>query len=125
MGEIIRYDQTHESGLIALLKAEPDWNSFTGDDRIDAFRKALVEGETYVCESQGRICGYLRAMVDGLGIYVSELYVEPVCRNNGYGKALLEGIKQQHPDRDVYVFSDGDWYYEKLGYKRVGSVFQM
>lgn len=125
MVSIFRYGKNHESELIALMKAEPDWNSFTGDDRIDAFRKALLEGETYVCESQGRICGYLRAVVDGLGIYVSELYVAPDCRNNGYGKALLERIKQQHPDRDVYVLSDEDRYYEKLGCKRVGSVFQL
>ncbi|MBN2704524.1 MAG: GNAT family N-acetyltransferase [Pontiellaceae bacterium] len=125
MINIFRYDQTHESGLIALMKAEPDWNSFTGDDKIEVFRRALLDGETYVCESQGRICGYLRAMVDGLGIYVSELYVAPVCRNNGYGKALLERIKQQHPDRDVYVLSDEDRYYEKLGCKRVGSVFKL
>ena len=66
MVSIFRYGKNHESELIALMKAEPDWNSFTGADRIDAFRKALLEGETYVCESQGRICGYLRAVVDGL-----------------------------------------------------------
>ncbi|NLX26618.1 MAG: GNAT family N-acetyltransferase [Lentisphaerae bacterium] len=125
MVSIFRYGKNHESGLIALLKAEPDWNSFTGDNRIEGFKKALLEGETYICESQGRICGYLRAVVDGLGIYVSELYVAPDCRNNGYGKALLERIKQKHPDRDVYVLSDEDRYYEKLGCKRVGSVFQL
>jgi ribosomal protein S18 acetylase RimI-like enzyme len=125
MVSIFRYGKNHESELIALMKAEPDWKLFTGDDRIEGFKKALLEGETYVCESQGRICGYLRAVVDGLGIYVSELYVAPDYRNNGYGKALLERIKQQHPDRDVYVLSDEDRYYEKLGCKRVGSVFQL
>ena len=71
------------------------------------------------------MCGYLRALVDGFGIYVSELYVAPAFRNNGYGKELLRELKEDHEGQDVYVLSDEDLYYEKLGYKRVGSVFQL
>lgn len=125
MSNIIRYDKPHESELIALLKSEPDWNSFTGPDSINAFKNALLSSETYIYESQSKIYGYLRALVDGFGIYVSELYIAPSYRKNGYGKELLRKIKQQHPDQDVYVFSDEDLYYEKLGCKRVGSIFQL
>lgn len=125
MGNIFRYDKRHESGLIALLKAEPDWKSFTDAGSIDEFKKVLLSSETYICTCQSGVCGYLRALVDGFGIYVSELYVGPGCRNNGYGKELLRTIKERHPDRDVYVLSDEDLYYEKLGCKRVGSVFRL
>ena len=120
-----RYDKTYESELIALLKKEPEWNSFTGTGTIDIFKSALLSSQTYICKSQSQVCGYLRALVDGFGIYVSELYVAPAFRNNGYGKELLRELKEDHEGQDVYVLSDEDLYYEKLGYKRVGSVFQL
>jgi ribosomal protein S18 acetylase RimI-like enzyme len=125
MINILKYQSEHEDELLALIRNEPDWSSFVSEGAIDTFKDALLEGETYLCESQGNICGYIRALVDGFGIYVSELYVAPGCRGNGYGEELLSKVKQEHPNQDVYVFSDEDLYYEKLGYKRVGSVFQL
>ncbi|MFY0665088.1 MAG: GNAT family N-acetyltransferase [Natronospirillum sp.] len=125
MSHIFRYDKNHESELLALLIMEPDWNSFTNEGSIGAFKEALSSSETYVCVINGKVCGYLRAIVDGFGIYVSELYVGPHYRSNGYGKELLSKLKQAYPDQDVYVLSDEDLYYEKLGYERVGSVFQL
>ena len=125
MSNILRYDKRHESELLSLLKAEPDWNSFTSEDTLEIFRDALLNSETYIYQSRGRICGYLRALVDGFGIYVSELYVAPPSRNEGKGKELLNKIKQQHPNQDIYILSDEDLYYEKLGCKRVGTVFKL
>jgi ribosomal protein S18 acetylase RimI-like enzyme len=125
MGNILKYQEKHELELLALLGEEPDWSSFLSIDAIDTFKEALRESEAFVCKSHGSICGYLRALVDGFGIYVSELYVAPKFRGNGFGEKLLAKVKQEHPNQDVYVFSDEDLYYEKLGYKRVGSVFQL
>lgn len=122
---ILKYEKEHEAELLALLTAEPDWKSFTSDGAVDIFRKSLLDSETYVCQSQDKICGYLRALVDGFGVYVSELYVEPRYRNSGYGRRLLGKIKDAHPYQDVFVFSDEDLYYEKLGCKRIGSIFQL
>jgi ribosomal protein S18 acetylase RimI-like enzyme len=125
MSSIFRYDKPHESELIALLKSEPDWNSFTGPDSISGFKKSLLSSETYVYKVESKICGYLRALVDEFGIYVSELYISPSYRNNGYGTELLKRIQQEHPNQDVYVLSDEDLYYESLGCKCVGSVFRL
>ena len=125
MSNIHCYDKRHESELIALLKAEPDWNLFTSEDTLDVFKHALLNSETLICKCHGRICGYLRALFDGFGIYVSELYVAPLYRNKGKGKEFLNKIKQQHPNQEIYVLSDEDLYYEKLGCKRVGSVFRL
>ncbi len=125
MSNIHRYDKSHESELIALLRAEPDWNAFTTGDAVEVFKAALLNSETLICKSHESICGYLRALVDGFGIYVSELYVAPLYRNKGKGKELLNKIKQQHPNQDVYILSDEDRYYEELGCKRVGSVFRL
>ncbi len=125
MCNILRYQKEHELELLTLLGEEPDWQSFLTDAAIGRFRKSLLESETFVCVSGGSVCGYIRALVDGFGVYVSELYVAPQFRGNGFGAKLLARIKQEHPDQDVYVFSDEDRYYEKLGYRRVGSVFQL
>jgi DNA-binding NarL/FixJ family response regulator len=56
---------------------------------------------------------------------VSELYVAPGYRDSGNARELLRKIKQQHPNQDVYILSDEDRYYEKLGCMRVGSVFRL
>ena len=125
MSNILKYRKENELELISLLRQEPDWSSFLSDDAIDTFKQALLESETFLCESKGNICGYLRALVDGFGIYISELYVAPQCRGNSFGSELLEKVKQEHPNQDVYVLSDEDAYYEKLGYQRIGAVFQL
>jgi ribosomal protein S18 acetylase RimI-like enzyme len=125
MCNILRYEKRHEDELLALLKNEPDWSSFTSDVAIGRFRESLLNSESYICESPGEIYGYIRALVDGFGVYVSELYVAPQYRNKGYGKELLGKVRQAHIEQEVYVLSDEDLYYEKLGCKRVGSVFQL
>ncbi len=125
MCSILKYQKRHEHELISLLGKEPDWSSFLGDDAIGKFKDALLESETFLCESEGNICGYLRALVDGFGIHISELYVSPQYRGADFGAELLERIKQEYPKQDVYVLSDEDAYYEKLGYERIGSVFKL
>jgi len=37
----------------------------------------------------------------------------------------MERIKADYPARAVYVMSDIDGYYAKLGYQRIGSVFEV
>ena len=125
MNRILKYQKKHEQELISLLEKEPDWSSFLGDDAIDKFKDTLLKSETFLCENEDIICGYLRALVDGFGIYISKLYVSPSYRRSGFGAALLKRIKQEYPEQDVYVLSDEDTYYEKLGYQRVGSVFKL
>ncbi|MGR7920668.1 GNAT family N-acetyltransferase [Zobellella denitrificans] len=125
MINILKYKIEHQIKLLTLLKNELDWRSFVGEGAIDRFRKALLESETYICEYQGEIVGYIRALVDGFGVYISELYITPPRRGNGYGAKLLSKIKLAHPDQDVYVLSDEDLYYQKLGCQRVGSVFKL
>lgn len=37
----------------------------------------------------------------------------------------MERVCQDFPDQPVYVMSDVDSYYEKLGYIREGSIFRV
>ncbi|MBV5261991.1 GNAT family N-acetyltransferase [Synechococcus moorigangaii CMS01] len=125
MGNILRYDKQHESALLFLLINESDWQTFTNEQNLKIFKEALLTSETFICEHNHEICGYLRALVDAFGLYVSELYVAPSYRNQGHGKKLLQRLKKEHPQKNLYVLSDEDLYYQKLGLKQVGSVFQL
>lgn len=125
MREILGYRVEHEPELLALLAREPDWQAFMSAEGLPRFRAALGDTSTFVCLEDGRICGYLRALVDGFGLYVSELYVAPAARRRGHGRALLQHLRDAHAGQDVYVLSDEDAYYERLGCVRVGSVFRL
>lgn len=125
MCEILAYSIEHEDGLLDLLKKEPDWNDYTAPGFIETFRRCLIDGNTLVCKDGDEFCGYLRAITDGLGLYISELYVAPRWRNRGIGRRLLEVFKQHNQSRYVYVLSDEDAYYRKLGHRKVGSIFEI
>lgn len=125
MREILAYRVEHEPELLALLAAEPDWRAFMSAEGLPRFRAALRDTLSLVCFDDGRICGYLRALVDGFGLYVSELYVAPEARRRGHGRALLQHLRDAHAGEDVFVLSDEDAYYAKLGCMRVGSVFRL
>lgn len=125
MFEIYKYKLIHEEKLLLLLSIEPDWNSFTDDNSIEKFKQALLNSETYIAVANGEICDYIRALVDSFGVYISELYVFPSQRNQGCGRSLLMELKEKHSDQNVYVLSDEDCYYEKLGFNRMGLIFHL
>ena len=123
---ITRYKPEHEETILSAIKKDPHWDMFTNDDAIDNYRKRLQTSVTYVCYDNGEFCGYLRALLDeAFAIYVSELYVIPSCRNQKIGRSLLKKIKNDFPDLTIYALSDEDAYYEKIGYKKIGSVFEI
>lgn len=125
MINIIKYDREHEVGLISLLKNEPDWDLFTNNVTQDSFKNALLNSITLICHVNSVLCGYIRAIDDPFGIYVSELYVAPEQRSKGCGRKLLSTLKERYSNRDIYVLSDEDLYYKRLGLSKVGSVFQL
>lgn len=105
---------------------DPDWDMFTRDNAIAGYKKRLLDSVTFVCFENGMFCGYVRALLDdGFAVYVSELFVAPEWRNRSIGKALLAKVRTGYKHLSVYVLSDEDAYYEKLGYKNIGSVFEI
>ena len=120
------YEPKHADDVLGAIRQDPDWDMFTHDDAIDAYRESLKHGITYVCYHHHEFCGYLRAILDaGFAVYVSELYVVPQWRNHRVGQSLLERVKEDFSPLTVYALSDEDAYYEKKGYQRIGSVFQL
>ena len=124
--EISKYKIEHEDDVLAAIKKDADWNVFTNDDAIGIYRNSLKGSVTYVCHENSEFCGYIRAFLDvGFAIYISELYVIPKCRNRKIGRSLLEQVKKDFSNLTVYALSDEDAYYEKIGYKKIGSVFEL
>lgn len=124
--DIFRYEREHEDAVISAIKEDPNWNMFTNERAIENYKKRLCESVTYVAYENGAFCGYLRALLDdGFAIYISELFVVPECRNRAIGKSLIAKVKMDFMHLTVYALSDEDAYYEKLGYRNVGSVFEI
>jgi len=124
--EISEYKLEHEDDILAAIKNDPEWDIFTNKDAIGNYRNSLKDSVTYVCHDNYELCGYVRALLDnGLAIYISELYVIPKWRNQKIGRSLIERIKLDFSNMTVYALSDEDAYYEKIGYKKVGSVFEL
>jgi GNAT superfamily N-acetyltransferase len=124
--EILRYTHEHEDAVISAISKDPDWAMFTNEKAIDNYKKRLLESISYVCHENGAFGGYVRALLDdGFAIYISELFVAPDWRNRKVGRTLIARVKTDFRHLTVYVLSDEDAYYDKLGYDKVGSVFEI
>lgn len=124
--EILRYTREHEDAVISTISKDPDWTMFTNEKAIGNYKKRLLDSVTYVCHENGVCGGYVRALLDdGFAIYISELFVTPQWRNRNVGRTLIARIKADFRHLTVYVLSDEDAYYDKLGYAKVGSVFEI
>jgi ribosomal protein S18 acetylase RimI-like enzyme len=124
--EISTYKPEHEDAVLAAIKKDPAWDIYTNDKAIRHYKISLQNSVTYVCHDSSEFCGYVRAIHDNsLAIYISELYVVPKWRNQNIGRSLLKRVKQDFSHLTVYALSDEDAYYEKIGYKKIGSVFEL
>jgi len=124
--KIFRYKREHEDAVISAIKEDHSWDIFTNEKAIDNYKKSLRASITYVCYKNRVFGGYLRALLDdGFAIYISELFVVPEWRNRTIGRTLIARVKMDYRHFTVYALSDEDAYYEKLGYRRVGSVYEI
>jgi GNAT superfamily N-acetyltransferase len=124
--DIIRYKREHENDVLSAIKADPDWDIFTNCAAADKYRKRLQESITYVCYEGKAFSGYLRALLDDdFAIYISELFVVPEMRNRKIGRTLISKLRSDFSNLTVYALSDEDIYYKKLGYNKVGSVYEI
>lgn len=122
--QIRKYNPTLDyENLIKLIQSEgKEW-----EDYLDpSYRIALESSITYVAVTGEELCGYSRSIHDsGLFIWVIDLLVDKHRRGFSIGKNLMECILIDYPDKDVFVMSDVDEYYEKLGYEKEGSIFKV
>lgn len=125
--QIRRYEKADEKGVFDLMRAEgKDWACYYAKDAAEQYKFALESSITYVCAVDDEICGFVRCRDDdSFGVYVHDLLVAKPHRGRNYGKKLMERVCADYPSSEVYVMSDVDPYYEKLGLVREGSVFRV
>lgn len=122
--EIKAYDaQKDYADLLSVIKAEGDeWKDYF----VPKYEEVLKQSVTYVAFADGKLCGYSRSVDDfGLYIWVIDLLVDENYRGHSIGRKLMECLFNDFPNQDVYVISDVDEYYQKLGYKKEGSLFKV
>ena len=124
--EIRRYQQDlDEPELMQMIKDEEGWD-YADDKMAERYKMALVNSITFVAYQNDVLCGYSRSLDDcGFYIYVCDLLVKPAYRGNEIGRKLMECLIDEYPEQAVYVMSDVDDYYEKVGFKKIGSVFEV
>ena len=115
----------HQERLLEIINNEEDWD-YAEDHLIDKYRLALENSISYVATIDDIVCGYSRSINDNdLYIFVCDLLVDPKFRGNEIGRLLMEQVLIDYPGFEVFVMSDVDEYYRKLGYKLEGSLFQV
>ena len=125
--EVRQYSKADEALLFDLLIDEgDDWIDYHGPIGRSKYIKALESSITYIAYDENIVCGYARCREDdGFGVYIYDLLVRKTHRGKQFGKTLMERVFKDFPNQPIYVMSDVDPYYEKLGYRREGSIFEV
>lgn len=125
--EVKEYNKADEAFLFDMLIDEgDDWSDYYRLEGRNKYIKALESSQTYIAYDETIVCGYLRCREDdGFGVYIYDLLVRKTYRGKQIGKILMERVCKDFPNQPVYVMSDVDEYYEKLGYRREGSIFRV
>lgn len=124
--KIIRYQEArdYEKLLELLIREGDDWQCYHAENIRDTYKKLLKKSITFVLYFHETIIGYLRCLYDvGFYVYICDLLVDKNYRGHGYGRMLMDRVKNTYKDQTVFVMSDVDPYYTKLGYEREGSIF--
>lgn len=124
--QIRKYNKTiDEDKLMQMIREEEGWD-YADESLADKYKLALETSVTYVAYQDDDLCGFSRSLDDaGFYIYVCDLLVKPAFRGKELGKKLMECLHKDYPNQVVYVMSDEDGYYEKIGYECVGSIFEV
>ncbi|NLT18676.1 MAG: Acetyltransferase (GNAT) family protein [Firmicutes bacterium ADurb.Bin080] len=128
MVEIRKYNRNRDQDLlIELMKREgDDWSCYLNAKTLPKYLIVLDTSITYVAYEEESLCGYVRGIDDyGIYIYLCDLLVDKKYRGRAIGKKLMEAVLDDFPDSIVYVMSDVDEYYQKLGFIKEGSVFRV
>ena len=122
--EIRKYTKQDEQQLFDLMEREgEEWIDYWDGMGKAKYIKALEEAAaTYVVICDDKLCGFVRC-IGSVTIYIDDLLVDKAYRGRDFGRYLMEAVYKDHPDKEVYVMSDVDEYYSKLGYEKAGTLF--
>lgn len=123
--EIRLYNEKDENEFFSLIEREgQEWKDYWKGAGKEKYKVALASSIVYLLFNDEQICGFIRCRDDnGFGLYVYDLLVDKRFRGNEYGRRLMEKVCDEYPNETVYVMSDVDTYYKKLGYEAAGTIF--
>ena len=118
-----KYSEKDYPGVLQLIKSEgEEWEQYT----IPEYKINLEKCITHIALVNEKIVGYIRSWDDyGQFICVLDLLVHKDYRGYKIGKMLLNTVQEEYPKMEVYILSDNNEYYKKLGYKVEGSIFKI
>lgn len=125
--EIRAYSKIDDVQLFDMMKEEgAEWECYYKTAMSEKYKQALSSSITYVAYEGTNLCGFVRCRDDnGFGIYIYDLLVRKSHRGHNIGRKLIDFVCKEYPEDTVYVMSDVDQYYEKQGYRREGSIFEV
>ncbi|MBP2098508.1 GNAT family N-acetyltransferase [Enterococcus rivorum] len=108
------------------MKGESEeWSGYYSLENQPKYVKAIMNSITHVMIENDILCGYIRCKNDdGFGIYILDLLVMKQYRGCEFGLKLIQSIANVFPNDPLYVTSDIDPYYEKIGFKKIGSILE-
>lgn len=115
------YSQKRDyASIIQSLKRE-NWQSFYEERKIE-YMEALIKSKTLVIYEGEEYVGYIRGITDGyFTLFIPEIIIEPQYRRKGYGRMLIEYIKQCYPKTRIDLISENDAFYIQQGFQTVGN----
>lgn len=122
--KIRRYNAaTDYERLLEIINSEgEEWKDYFDPK----YQLILEKSITYVATANNVVCGYSRSIDDfGLYIWVVDLLVDKNYRGNAIGRKLMKILLTEYPNQYVYVMSDVDEYYKKMGYEKDGTIFKV
>lgn len=124
--KIRKYHQRDIAKLNNLLVRDPDWTLYTAKESWNDYVKVLADSEVFIFCHNNEIIGFIRFRLDGpFGVYIYDLLVDKAYRGHGYGKQLIDAVCHEYPHDDIYVMSDNNEYYKKVGLAVEGMVFRV
>jgi len=123
--KIRKYRKEDEDKVMEIIEQEGEqWRDYFAPENQAMYRKALEQSVTYIALENGMVCGFSRSLDDhACSIFVCDLLVTAKFRGKDVGKQLMECLCDDYPSKTIYAMSDVDEYYEKQGYKNIGSIF--
>ena len=125
--EIRSYKLCDEKNLFDMMREEgAEWEDYWGEDGAPKYKVALSNCVVFVAYEGYELCGFVRCRDDyGFGVYINDLLVKEQKRGKNTGRMLMDKVCAHFPGETVYVMSDVDGYYERQGYRREGTIFQL
>jgi ribosomal-protein-alanine N-acetyltransferase len=127
-GENLNIRVMQENDLSTVSQMER--SEFLAPWSEDSFRSAIRDpkGMNLVCETDGRLIGYLTSFLVLDEAFLTNLFIEPRERRKGYGRRLLNNligrIREKGVKRILLEVRRGNFaavtLYQKMGFSSIG-----